>query len=190
MRACHARTGRDAVFVLTRRLVLRPAWAEEAAALQAAIAHEAVAMKLARLPWPYTLDDARWWLDQPRGETEPRFQIYDRTDGHRLIGGIGIELDSPFGGPELGYWLTPDAWGRGYCTEAGAALLSTARDTLRLERLVSGHWVKNPASGRVLVKLGFVPTGETEKRHCMAQGREVDCATYTLDLRQEQGLAA
>lgn len=178
------------MFVLTRRLVLRPAWAEEAAALQAAIAHEVVAMKLARLPWPYTLEDARWWLDQPHAETEPRFQIYDRTDGFRLIGGIGIDLASPYGAPELGYWLTPDAWGRGYCTEAGAALLATARETLRLDRLVSGHWVDNPASGRVLIKLGFVPTGQTEKRHCVAQGREVDCATYTLDLRMEERLAA
>lgn len=178
------------MFVLTPRLVLRPAWPEEAEPLRAAIAHEAVAMKLSRLPWPYTLDDARWWLDQPRGETEPRFQIYERAGGFRLIGGIGIDLASPHGGPELGYWLTPDAWGHGYCTEAGRAVLAAARDTLRLERLVSGHWVDNPASGRVLAKLGFVPTGQVERRHCLAQGREVDCATYTLDLVAETRLAA
>ena len=178
------------MFVLTPRLVLRPAWPEEAEALRAAIAHEAVAMKLARLPWPYTLADARWWLDQPRGEAQPSFQIFDRTDGFRLVGGIGVDLASPHGGPELGYWLTPGAWGRGLCTEAGRAVIATVRETLRLERLVSGHWVDNPASGRVLTKLGFVPTGQVEKRHCQAQGREVDCATYTLTLREDVRLAA
>ena len=178
------------MFVLTRRLVLRPAWAEEAEELHVAIAHEAVAMKLSRLPWPYTLDDARGWLDQPRDAGAPSFQIYERANGFRLIGGIGVDIDGPHGGHELGYWLTPDAWGRGYCTEAGRAVLETVRETLRLDRLVSGHWVDNPASGRVLTKLGFVPTGQVEKRHCLAQGREVDCATYTLDLASEQRLAA
>lgn len=178
------------MFVLTPRLVLRPAWPEEAEALRLAFAHAEVVMKLGKAPWPYTLEHARWWLDQPRAPDQPRFQIFERQAGFRLIGGIEVTLDSPNGGPELGYWLTPDAWGRGYCTEAGRAILATVRDTLRVERVVSGHWVDNPASGRVLTRLGFVPTGTVEKRHCLAQGREVDCATYTLDLVAEQRLAA
>ena len=178
------------MFVLTPRLVLRPAWPEEAEALRVAIAHEAVAMKLSRLPWPYTIDDARWWLDQPRDATTPNFQIFARDLDLALVGGISIDMTCPFGAPEFGYWLTPDAWGRGYMTEAGRAVLATARDSLRMERLFSGHWVDNPASGRVLTKLGFVPTGLVEKRHCMAQGRDVDCATYTLDFAGEERLAA
>jgi RimJ/RimL family protein N-acetyltransferase len=34
---------------------------------------------------------------------------------------------------------------------------------------VAGHYADNPASGRVLVKLGFVETGRGE-RHCLASG--------------------
>jgi len=57
-----------------------------------------------------------------------------------------------------------------------------ARDTLRLRELVSGHFVDNPASGRVLRKLGFVPTGVVESRHCLARGITLPCATFSLEL--------
>ena len=55
-------------------------------------------------------------------------------------------------GHELGYWLTPDAWGRGYATEAGEAVLAMARHALGLQRLDARHFVDNPASGRVLAQ--------------------------------------
>ena len=98
----------------------------------------------------------------------------------RLIGGIGVaERD---GEAELGYWIVPSHWGRGYATEAGRAVIAAARDSLRIDRLVSGHFVDNPASGRVLRKLGFVATGSIEPRECRAQGRDRPCVTYALDL--------
>ena len=76
----------------------------------------------------------------------------------------------------------PSHWGRGYATEAGRAVIATVRDSLRIDRLVSGHFVDNPASGRVLRKLGFVATGSIEPRECRAQGRDRPCVTYALDL--------
>jgi len=56
---------------------------------------------------------------------------------------------------EFGFHLRFDFWGRGYATEAGAAVLSHARDALGLARLVAGHHPENHASKRVLEKLGF-----------------------------------
>ncbi|WP_286772725.1 GNAT family N-acetyltransferase, partial [Sphingomonas sp. 66-10] len=105
------------MFARTSRLTLRPWWPEDAATLTATIAHEAVAKKLARMPWPYALDDAEAFLSLPRGATEPRFAILAHDgDYPRLIGSIGLHRGEQV--HELGYWLTPNAWGRGYATEA------------------------------------------------------------------------
>lgn len=168
------------MFALTPRLTLRPGWPEDAPELARAIGHEAVATRLARVPWPYREDDARWFLSQPRGPHDPVFVIAKRGAEPRLVGGIGIHAGE--GAPELGYWLTPDAWGRGYATEAARAVVAIARDALRLPRLRSSYFVGNEASGRVLRKLGFRPTGRTIHLPCRALGREVDAVEMALEL--------
>lgn len=62
---------------------------------------------------------------------------------------------------ELGYHLIPDAWGRGFATEAGEAVVRYAFSKPGIHRLCAGHHPENHASGRVLLKLGFTRTGET-----------------------------
>lgn len=167
------------MFALTKRLTLRPGWPEDAPALSLAIGHEAVVHNLSRAPWPYALGDAEAFLALPRGAHQARFQIVTR-DENRLIGGIElIALGDRT--HELGYWLTPDAWGRGYATEAGAAVIEMARHALRSERLIGRHMIDNPASGRVLRKLGFVETGRS-RLFSLARGGEVECVDLALDL--------
>jgi RimJ/RimL family protein N-acetyltransferase len=171
------------MFARTDRLLLRPGWAEDAPQLHAAIADEAVAMKLARLPWPYSLDDAASYLGRERAEGEVDCLIMLRTPGvPTLIGGVGIAQRD--GSPELGYWIAPAHWNRGYATEAASAVVAMARDSLKYEHLTSGHFEDNPASGRVLAKLGFEVTGK-QPRHCLARGQEVPCVTLVKDLRAE-----
>lgn len=170
------------MFARTQRLTLRPGWPEDAAALTTAIAHEAVAFRLARLPWPYTVDHARDWLAQvARPDEVSRLILAHEGGATRLVGGIGIHPDGD--AHELGYWLTPDAWGRGYATEAARAMLGIARYGMGLKWLTSGHFIDNPASGQVLAKLGFRPTGLV-MRHCLAQRIDKPCATLALDLTE------
>ena len=182
------------MFARTKRLTLRPGWPEDAPALAAAIGHEQVVDKLARAPWPYALDDAESFLAMPRGATTPNFLIFESpAQAPRLIGGIAIDPATD-GEAEFGYWLTPDAWGRGYATEAGRQVIEIARHALGLRRLHAGHFIDNPASGRVLTKLGFHFTGRVEPRHSRARGADVPCAVFELDLdegrRCEERLAA
>jgi RimJ/RimL family protein N-acetyltransferase len=66
---------------------------------------------------------------------------------------------SACGEVELGYTLVRAAWGRGYATEAGELCLAEARE-LGLRELVGVVDARNPASARVLEKLGFHPDGE------------------------------
>jgi RimJ/RimL family protein N-acetyltransferase len=171
------------MFARTHRLTLRPAWPEDAPALSKAIGHEQVVTMLAHAPWPYTVDDAQDFLSRPLGKTEAVFLIFSHEAEYpRLVGCIGISPSDE--GHEFGYWLAPDAWGRGYATEAGRAVVAIARHALGLKRLHSGHFVDNPASGRVLAKLGFRPTGQVVPRHSRARGGETPCATFELDLEE------
>ncbi len=173
------------MFARTKRLTLRPGWLEDAPALTRAIAHEEVAFKLSRLPWPYTEEHAVEWLSTPKAANDVALLILAHEEATpRLVGVIGLHPAIEGAGMEIGYWLTPDAWGRGYATEAGRAMLDIARWSMGLKRLVSGHFTDNPASGNVLRKLGFRRTG-TEQRMCLARGHTVECATMELDFDQD-----
>jgi RimJ/RimL family protein N-acetyltransferase len=178
------------MFARTKRLTLRPGWPEDAPALAAAAAHEAVATRLARMSWPYREEDAAAYLAVPRGPADPRFLIWSHeTACPRLVGAIGLTPGE--GAHELGYWIVPDAWGRGYATEAAAAVVATARDALPIRRLSAWHHLDNPASARVLAKLGFRESARAP-RYSLARDREVDSARHDLDLedRCEVAMAA
>lgn len=171
------------MFARTRRLTLRPGWPEDAPALARAIGHESVVTKLARVPWPYGEADATQWL--ARAETRDDVTLLVMAHAGpvpRLIGAVGLHPLPDGAGHELGYWFTPDAWGRGYATEAGRAALGTARHAMGLRRLASSHFADNPASGRVLAKLGFRETGEVVQRHCLATGVERTCILLERDM--------
>lgn len=168
------------MFAITPRLALRPGWPEDASALARAISHEAVVTRLCRVPWPYAENDAAAFLATAWQGNAPRFIITERAHEDRPIGCIGIHHDHA--APELGYWLAPDMWGRGYATEAGRAVLGLARDGLRLKQLRASWLVGNPASGRVLGKLGFVATGRVVARRSLALAREVEAVEMAIDL--------
>lgn len=173
------------MFARTKRLTLRPGWPEDAPVLAQAIAHEQVAFKLSRLPWPYTEAHALEWLSTPKSGTDVTLLIFAHEQPTaRLVGGIGLH-PTEGDGIEIGYWLTPSAWGRGYATEAGHAVLGMAQHALGLRRLVGRHFLDNPASGKVLRKLGFRPTG-TGRLPCLARDGEFDCATLELEFHADE----
>lgn len=157
------------MFARTEHLLLRPGWAEDAPALAAAIADEAIVRNLATAPWPYALRDAEAFLAAPRDPVLPSFLIYERTGGDPvLVGACGLGR-RPSGAVELGYWIAREHWNRGFATEAGLALLDIA-EALGLARLEASYFIDNPASGRVLEKLGFLPTGIAAPRYSCARG--------------------
>lgn len=170
------------MFARTERLLLRPGWREDAPALAQAIGEEAVVRNLSRASWPYGVGEAERFLSQPADELLPRLLIFERTVAEpRLVGGVGIDRNAD-GEAEMGYWIARPHWGRGLATEAGRAVVDMARRALRLPRLVAGHALDNPASGRVLAKLGFLPTGRIAPRDSAGRGGRMDCADFALDL--------
>jgi RimJ/RimL family protein N-acetyltransferase len=182
------------MFARTPRLLLRPGFPEDAPALTAAIADQSIVMNLAVVPWPYTLRDAEAFLVKPRDPILPSLLIFERTRAApQLIGSCGLGR-RPSGAVELGYWIARPSWGRGFATEACAAMIDIAR-TLGLANLEASHFIDNPASARVLDKLGFESLGIIAPRMNCARGTEVPARLMRLDLTAaaqtpEEALAA
>ena len=182
------------MFARTPRLLLRPGFPEDAPALATAIADQAIVRNLAVVPWPYGLRDAEAFLASPRDPVLPSLLIFERTPAEpRLIGSCGLGR-RPSGAVELGYWIARPYWGRGFATEACSALIDIAR-TLGLASLEASHFIDNPASARVLEKLGFESLHIIAPRMSCARGMEVPARLMRLQLaggveEQDEVLAA
>lgn len=93
-----------------------------------------------------------------------------------LIGTIGIG-----GTPHsLGYFLSPDHWGRGLMTEALSAFAPEIFDRFPITRVHADHFEDNPASGAILRKLGFRETGR-EMGTSLARLEQAPLITYAVE---------
>ncbi len=170
------------MFIRSERLFLRPGWPEDWQDLLARIAVPEVIKNLATAPWPYTADHARDFAQKQQDARCPHFFVTvpaSITPGD-LIGCVGLGRDDDSGDVQLGYWFGREHWGRGYATEAARAVLRLAR-TLGHQRIVAKHFTDNPASGRVLAKLGFHPTGELRSSYSLARGCEAPALVYAAE---------
>jgi len=139
------------------------------------------------VPWPYSMRDAEAYLASPRDPILPSLLIFERGSGApQLAGACGLGRRAS-GSVEIGYWIGRPFWGRGYATEACRALIDIAR-TLGLPNLEGSHFLDNPASARVLEKLGFEPLGIVAPRLSCARGREVPARLMRLRLRADARL--
>jgi RimJ/RimL family protein N-acetyltransferase len=161
----------------TARLVLRAARLEDAKRVAALVNDRRIAENTARIPHPYTVDDATEWI---RGALSQSATSYVITIAAEIIGACGLDMppSNPLSptrpspvrgsgrvagevreGAELGYWIGVPFWGCGYATEAARGLIDHAFGDLGYEVLTASARVSNPASRRVLEKCGFQWTG-------------------------------
>ena len=80
---------------------------------------------------------------------------------------------------ELGYWLGVPFWNQGYCTEAALAVVQYGFEVLRLHRIYASHMIRNPASGRIMQKIGMTYEG-CQRQHVQKWGVFEDLATYGI----------
>lgn len=179
-RALQGEVGRILVFHRSERLFLRPAFPEDGEAILASIGDAGIVRNLASAPWPYGITDARSFAAMPQDQRLPHFLV--TLPGTGIIGSAGLCAHE--GQAEIGYWIARPHWGQGYATEASEAVLQIAR-TLGHRRVMAGHFTDNPASGRVLRKLGFVPTGRIIPRFSRGRAGLADTVEYALDLQCE-----
>ena len=126
------------------------------------------------MPHPYTLEHAETWLagvGDPLSRNLALFAIDAECEG---MAGVLAFFRNDEGKIELGYWLGKPFWGRGLATEAARAALAWARREIGAKVIYAGHFIDNPASGAVLVKSGFLYTGDVKPLACASRGEAVD----------------
>lgn len=180
---------RDVIEIETNRLKLRALRMEDAPAIARYAGDRRVARMVSSAPVPYLPVAAEGWImtlraRAPLGED---FVFGFEAEELGLVGVIGAHKKQG-GAFDIGYWVAPEHWGRGFATEALQGFVAEAR---RLGPLVAGHFADNPASGRVLQKGGFAYTGETEEAFSLGRGARglVKRMRYTPE-RREVGFGA
>ena len=173
----------------TPRLLLRPFVATDAGRVQHLAGHERVAAGVASIPHPYPDGEAeRWIAGHEKLWQDEAFATFavcthaDATDGEagvNLIGCMSVMTRLKHRRADLGWWFGVDYWNRGYCTEAARAVLAFAFDVLDLHRVGAAHYGNNPASGRVMQKLGMRYEG-TARDFFLVHGAWQDEIMYGL----------
>lgn len=144
--------------LVTDRLLLRPFRADDAPRVRLLAGDRAVADTTTNVPHPYLDGMAERWIGSHDGLwREGRSLVFAivRTKDDLLIGAVGLTLNPVHDRAELGYWIGRPFWDRGYCTEAARAVVAYGFRELELRRIHASHFVRNPASGRVMEKLGM-----------------------------------
>lgn len=114
-----------------------------------------------RLPSPYTLDDAQWWVNSGSKQGCIRAIVINNA----LVGSVGAEPGQFENAKtaETGYWLAPDYWYQGIACIALRLLVAEIQNTTAITRLQATVFEGNDASKRVLEKSGFTLEGHYAK---------------------------
>jgi RimJ/RimL family protein N-acetyltransferase len=178
------------MFIRSERLFLRPAFPEDAPAILAGINDAALVRQLASAPWPYRMEDARRFAARPQDGAAPHFLVtLPGSPGAPVIGAAGLVRHAE--ALELGFWIARGWWGHGFATEAAHAVLEIA-GMLGHRQLAAARFADNPASGRVLEKVGFAPTGQAMPRFSCARRQDAPALAYRWSAtgNGQQGRAA
>jgi ribosomal-protein-alanine N-acetyltransferase len=170
----------------TERLLLRTPVVGDAGRIALLAGDYDVASMTGTIPHPYSEEMAvRWIGSLHAGEEGVAFAI---DLGGELIGCIGYRaLEKSHA--EMGYWIGKPYWGWGYATEAAKAVIGHIFAREDYVYITAGHFKDNPASARVIEKLGFEPSGEIRRR-CAARGLRTRCLVYRLDRERAAALSS
>ncbi len=152
----------------TERLVLRPLTQSDAQALSRLVGRREIADTTISIPHPYSEEQAQQWIAETAdlfAKTKSVVFCMELKDGGNLAGTIGLrDIDDEHSQAELGFWVAVECWGQGYATEAARAVVGFGFEQLGLNRVYAHHMVRNPASGRVLAKIGMKREGLLRQR--------------------------
>ena len=167
----------------TERLLLRPFSPDDGPSVERLAGAREVADTTLTIPHPYPAGGGAAWIAThaeawAHGD-RLTLAITPRSATEDLLGTITLHISREHAHAEIGYWIGVHAWGRGYATEASRAVIGYAFGELALHRITGRHVTRNPASGRVMQKLGMQLEGL--HRHAFRRwGRFEDVAVYGL----------
>lgn len=184
----------------TPRLTLRPFAPADAPRVQELAGDSRIAATTAAIPHPYPNGLAEDWIRShaPLAQDAKQYNFAitlagtrtpgretDLFDTGHLIGAVSLifSIDPAQGRAELGYWIGVPYWNRGFATEAAHAALAFGFQRKNLRRILARHTSNNPASGRVLQKLGMTHEG-TLREHFCKNDQVFDLESYAI-LKEE-----
>ncbi|GIN57922.1 GNAT family N-acetyltransferase [Lederbergia ruris] len=148
--------------ILTDRLNLRIFEKSDAETVQALCNNFNIYKSTLYLPYPYSLNDALVWIENHQKNFDEdrsyEFAITDRISGN-LYGAISLSNNQKFNNGEIAYWIGEEYWGKGYGTEAAKAIIDFAFKEKELHKVFARYFKSNPASGRIMQKVGMVQEG-------------------------------
>jgi len=171
----------------TERLILRPPNLDDAPLYSRYASDWDIARMTGSLPFPIPVVSTEIKIEmllsrKRRGLSYP----YAITlDGGDIIGAMDIFWRSENDDCELGYWIARPFWGKGYAPEAAKAVMAEANRTLNITDFVAGVFADNPASMRVLEKLGFTKTGSQGDYFSMARLKHMESIGFELEYAAE-----
>jgi len=160
----------------TERLLLRPFTLDDAPDVKRLAGAREVALNTLHIPHPYPDGAAEAWIEKHGKGPEVTFAIEAKG---QLAGAIGLVLDPTHDRAELGYWIGMPFWGRGYATEAGRAIVRVGFEEHGLNKIFAHVFKRNPASARVLQKIGMRSEGML-RQHLKKWDEYVDVECYGL----------
>ncbi|MEM8530587.1 MAG: GNAT family N-acetyltransferase [Chloroflexota bacterium] len=170
----------------TERLLLRSFTLTDAPIVQRLAGSRAVADTTLNIPHPYPDGAAAQWIGTHQqafaNTTGVIFAIVLR-ETNELCGAISLGITKQHHRAEMGYWLGVSYWNQGYTTEAARTLLGYGFNELQLHRINAHHLTRNPASGRVMQKIGMTYEGTLREHICKGEQLE-DIVCYGI-LRRE-----
>jgi [ribosomal protein S5]-alanine N-acetyltransferase len=142
----------------TERLLLRRLEMSDAPRLYELFGNYEVLRMITGVPYPYSEDHARDFIGRTQqnmdAETNFAFAMVSKSE-QTLIGCVELGVTHQFRRGDLGYWVGVPYWGQGYMTEAVRRIMRFGFEDFNLNRIYSCHFAHNPASGRVMQKLGM-----------------------------------
>jgi len=164
------------VFRRGEAVELRTVEAEDAAFLASLVNDPQVRAGTATTA-PISEGDEREWIESAGDDGE--VHLLACVDGDPVgIAGLNAPNES-FGSVELGYQFAPDAWGNGYATDAARELCGYAFEARRFHKVYAKVYETNPASARVLEKVGFAEEGR-HREEAFVDGEHVDIRRFGL----------
>lgn len=148
--------------ITTDRLVLRLFQQSDAKTVARLCNNYNIYKSTLYLPYPYSLEDALNWIQRHEQNFNDNrvyeMAITDKETGE-LYGAIALSNNQNSNHGEIAYWVGEEYWGRGYATEAAGAIIEFAFQVKKLHKVFARYFNSNPASGRVLDKLGMKKEG-------------------------------
>ena len=179
--------------LLSDRLLYRAWRADDASEIARQLNDFDIAKMTGSVPHPYPPYSADGWISSLRGkrlrDESYNFAIVERTS-EALAGSIGIFKRGASVDWELGYWIGRDFWGKGYASEAAQAVMNWTTGELGAEVVHAGHFADNPASGRILEKVGFRRiSNETVPMYSLARGERAPGYRYVWPAEKAEEIA-